>query len=70
MASGTGVAVVPGRRAPREKPRHTACRPFVKPASTRRAVRAWRRTFTRCEAIAALRNPIQACPLAGVKRLS
>ena len=37
---------------------------------TRRVVLAWRRSFTRYEAIAALRNAINACVLPGVQRLS
>ena len=37
---------------------------------TRRVVLAWRRSFTRYEAIAALRNAIYACELPGVRRLS
>ncbi|NBS47116.1 MAG: LysR family transcriptional regulator [Betaproteobacteria bacterium] len=37
---------------------------------TRRVVLAWRRSFTRYEAIAALRNAVYACKLPGVKRLS
>jgi LysR family hydrogen peroxide-inducible transcriptional activator len=37
---------------------------------TRRVVLAWRRSFTRYEAIAALRNAIYACELPGVNRLS
>ncbi len=37
---------------------------------TRRVVLAWRRSFTRYEAIAALRNAIYACALPGVVRLS
>jgi LysR family hydrogen peroxide-inducible transcriptional activator len=37
---------------------------------TRRVVLAWRRSFTRYEAIAALRNAIYACELPGVMRLS
>ena len=37
---------------------------------TRRVVLAWRRTFTRYEAIAALRNAIYDCKLDGVTRLS
>ena len=37
---------------------------------TRRVVLAWRRSFTRYEAIAALRNVIYACELPGVQRLS
>lgn len=36
----------------------------------RRVVLAWRRSFTRYEAIAALRNAIYGCELPGVKRLS
>jgi len=37
---------------------------------SRRVVLAWRRSFTRYEAIAALRNAIYACELPGVARLS
>jgi LysR family hydrogen peroxide-inducible transcriptional activator len=37
---------------------------------TRRVVLVWRRSFTRYEAIAALRNAVYACELAGVTRLS
>ena len=37
---------------------------------TRRVVLAWRRSVTRYEAIAALRNAIYACVLPGVQRLS
>jgi LysR family hydrogen peroxide-inducible transcriptional activator len=36
----------------------------------RRVVLAWRRSFTRYEAIAALRNAVYACALPGVVRLS
>jgi LysR family hydrogen peroxide-inducible transcriptional activator len=36
----------------------------------RRVVMAWRRSFTRYEAIAALRNAVYACALPGVTRLS
>jgi LysR family hydrogen peroxide-inducible transcriptional activator len=37
---------------------------------TRRVVLVWRKSFTRYEAIAALRNAIYACALPGVTRLS
>ena len=37
---------------------------------TRRVVLAWRRSFTRYEAIAALRNAIHASELPGVTRLT
>ena len=40
------------------------------PPPTRRVVLAWRRSFTRYEAMASLRNAIYACELPGVKRLS
>jgi LysR family hydrogen peroxide-inducible transcriptional activator len=40
------------------------------PPPTPRIVLAWRRSFTRYEAIAALRNAIYACELPGVTRLS
>ena len=44
--------------------------PFSDPVPSRRVVLAWRRSFTRYEAIAALRNAIYACELPGVTRLS
>jgi LysR family transcriptional regulator, hydrogen peroxide-inducible genes activator len=44
--------------------------PFEGEPPTRRVVLAWRRSFTRYEAIAALRNAVYACELPGVKRLS
>ena len=44
--------------------------PFAGDVPSRRVVLAWRRSFTRYEAIAALRNAIYACELPGVHRLS
>ncbi len=44
--------------------------PFDGHVPSRRVVLAWRRSFTRYEAIAALRNAIYACELPGVTRLS
>ena len=44
--------------------------PFHGHIPSRRVVLAWRRSFTRYEAIAALRNAIYACELPGVTRLS
>jgi LysR family transcriptional regulator, hydrogen peroxide-inducible genes activator len=44
--------------------------PFEGESPTRRVVLVWRRSFTRYEAIAALRNAVYACELPGVKRLS
>ena len=47
---------------------HVRYIPFAPPVPTRRVVLAWRRSFTRYEAIAALRNAVYACPLDGVTR--
>ncbi|MFN3417496.1 MAG: LysR substrate-binding domain-containing protein [Caldimonas sp.] len=70
VASGMGLTVVPQLSVPREPQAHVAYIPFTPPAPTRRVVLVWRRTFTRYEAIAALRNAIYACELAGVHKLS
>ena len=70
VASGMGLTVVPQLSVPAESQPHVIYVPFTKPVPTRRVVLAWRRSFTRYEAIAALRNAIYACPLKGVKRLT
>ncbi len=70
VAAGMGVTVVPQLSVPREPHPHIAYIPFEDPVPTRRVVLAWRRSFTRYEAIAALRNAIYACPLDGVQRLT
>jgi LysR family transcriptional regulator, hydrogen peroxide-inducible genes activator len=70
VAAGMGVTVVPILGVPKEPQTHVAYIPFSDTVPTRRVVLAWRRTFTRYEAIAALRNAIYACPLDGVTRLS
>ena len=70
VASGMGVTVVPQLSVPHEKQTHVAYVPFSAPVPTRRVVLAWRRSFPRYEAIAALRNAVYACKLEGVTRLS
>jgi LysR family transcriptional regulator, hydrogen peroxide-inducible genes activator len=70
VASGMGVTVVPQLSVPAEPQPHIKYIKFNAPVPTRRVVLAWRRTFTRYEAIAALRNCIYACALPGVKRLT
>lgn len=70
VASGMGVTVVPGLSVPREAHPHLRFIPFTQPVPTRRVVLAWRKSFTRYEAIAALRNAIYACELPGVIRLT
>ncbi|RZL64043.1 MAG: LysR family transcriptional regulator [Variovorax sp.] len=85
VAAGMGVTLVPRLSVPAEalklrtRPRKEAGQLVrylpVQDAEgreppMRRVVLAWRRSFTRYEAIAALRNAIYACELPGVKRLS
>ncbi len=70
VAAGMGVTVVPGLSVPRDPQPHLRFIPFEDPVPTRRVVLAWRRSFTRYEAIAALRNAIYDCTLDGVTRLS
>ncbi len=81
VASGMGVTLVPRLSVPKDalqpRPRrrsddhaYVKYLPFDGDPPTRRVVLAWRRSFTRYEAIAALRNAIYACELPGVKRLS
>ncbi len=70
VASGMGITVVPQLSVPADKQTHVRYVKFSAPVPTRRVVLAWRRTFPRYEAIAALRNCIYACTLPGVKRLT
>ena len=70
VAAGMGVTVVPALSVPKEPQAHLRFVPFAAPVPTRRVVLAWRRSFTRYEAIAALRNAIVASELPGVTRLS
>ncbi len=76
VASGMGITVLPLLSVPRSPvPTHADgvpllhTLPFADPVPTRRIVLAWRRSFTRFEAIAALRNAIHACELPGVNWL-
>jgi LysR family hydrogen peroxide-inducible transcriptional activator len=70
VASGMGITVVPALSVPKEPQAHLRFIPFEAPVPSRRVVLAWRRTFTRYEAIAALRNAVYECQLEGVTRLS
>ncbi|MES3009332.1 MAG: hydrogen peroxide-inducible genes activator [Pseudomonadota bacterium] len=86
VAAGMGVTLVPRlgvpaeALAPKPKRKKVGDDGYIKylpirdkdggAPPTRRVVLVWRRSFTRYEAIAALRNAIYACELPGVKRLS
>jgi LysR family hydrogen peroxide-inducible transcriptional activator len=65
-----GKAAAPRNGVPAEQPSFIKYLPFEGEVPSRRVVLAWRRSFTRYEAIAALRNAIYACELPGVIRLS
>ena len=85
VSAGMGVTLVPRLSVPRDAlhsgvrrrksdDAHIRYLPITPDdgggAPVRRVVLAWRRSFTRYEAIAALRNAVYACELPGVKRLS
>ena len=78
VASGMGITVVPKLSVPRQDVPHAAdpstdhvCYvPFSDPPPTRRVVLVWRKSFTRHEAIAALRQAVMACDLRGVTLLT
>ena len=65
-----GAKAVSAQAKPSDEPSFIRYLPFEGHVPTRRVVLAWRRSFTRYEAIAALRNAIYACELPGVARLS
>jgi len=80
VAAGMGVTLVPRLSIPksalgttkgkRQEDGFIKYLPFAGDPPMRRVVLVWRRSFTRYEAIAALRNAIYACELPGVVRLS
>jgi LysR family hydrogen peroxide-inducible transcriptional activator len=84
VAAGMGVTLVPRLSVPDaallDSPQRQNEDAYVKylpitdaaggAPPSRRVVLAWRRSFTRYEAVAALRNAIYACSLPGVTRLS
>ena len=74
VAAGMGITLVPRLSVPPATAAGDKAfvryLPFDGDPPTRRVVLAWRRSFTRYEAIAALRNAVYACGLPGVKRLS
>jgi LysR family hydrogen peroxide-inducible transcriptional activator len=79
VAAGMGVTLVPRLSVPKEalaakgrrhEDAYVKYLPFAGDPPMRRVVLVWRRSFTRYEAIAALRNAVYACELPGVRRLS
>ncbi|MDQ2138962.1 LysR substrate-binding domain-containing protein [Alcaligenaceae bacterium A4P071] len=71
VAAGIGVTVLPITAVPEhpENDRLLSYIPFTPPASERRVVLAWRRSFPRMAAIEALSQAVYNCGLQGVKML-
>lgn len=70
VSSGTGITVLPSSSSQNNN-QHSLIKmiPFNKPAPTRRVALAWRKGFTRPEAIEMLRQQILKCELSGVTML-
>ena len=70
VASGMGITVLPALSVPVDPQPHLRFLDFEGETPSRRVVLAWRRSFTRYEAIAALRNAVMACNLPFVTRIN
>jgi LysR family hydrogen peroxide-inducible transcriptional activator len=70
VASGAGITVLPCTAvgASGAEGRLLAFRPFARPAPSRRVALAWRKSFTRPEAIEVLRQAVLACRLPCVEK--
>jgi LysR family transcriptional regulator, hydrogen peroxide-inducible genes activator len=71
VATGIGITVMPRTAMPKRVPRSSlvAYLPFKNPPPHRRVALAWRRSFTRTEAVQSLRKAILACELEGVQMM-
>lgn len=71
VASGVGMTIMPGTAAGtmREENAMLCFRPFTAPHPTRRVALVWRKSYTRPQAIEALRLAIAAANLPAVERL-
>jgi len=71
VASGIGVAVLPCTSVPERLRRDSliAYIPFRRPVPERRVVLAWRRSFPRTAAIAALCTAVHRCHLQGTRKV-
>jgi LysR family hydrogen peroxide-inducible transcriptional activator len=72
VAAGTGITVLP-RTSILHSQNHASLidmKPFTRPTPTRTVAIAWRKHYPRKEAIATIRDTIQATPLEGVDIIS
>ena len=71
VATGAGITVLPSSSNSQPvKNSLLSMIPFEPPAPMRRVALAWRKSFTRPEAVEALRNEILKCKLNGVTMLA
>ncbi len=72
VASGLGITVVPRSSVENrpDEPTLLVARPLAKPGPARRIILAWRKTFPRVKAIAALRDAILGSGMKGVQFLT
>jgi LysR family transcriptional regulator, hydrogen peroxide-inducible genes activator len=68
VASGIGITVLPQSSIPEKPSKRDLLRyiPFTKPVPDRRVVLAWRKSFTRLEAVEAVRQAVLHCGMTGV----
>ena len=76
VASGMGITILSRTSVPQSAdraqlgvPGAIQYVPFSEPVPSRRVVLAWRKSYTRLQAIDALRRAVLACPLPGVDKL-
>jgi len=69
VAGGVGITVLPSSSVSAGASNLIRVRPFAKPVPERRVALAWRKSFPRPQAIAALRKAIFACELPQVSAL-
>ena len=71
VASGIGITVLPQASVPSAPGSDTMLRylPFDDPQPSRRVVIAWRKSFTRTQAIETVRDAVLSCQLNGVQML-
>jgi len=72
VASGIGITVLPRASVADMQSTESMLRyiPFSEPAPSRQVVIAWRKSFTRIEAVQAVRAAVLRCDLPGVRMLS
>jgi LysR family hydrogen peroxide-inducible transcriptional activator len=68
VASGLGITVVPRSSVDNrpDQPSLLVARPLARPEPQRRIILAWRKTFPRVKAIAAVREAVLASAMKGV----